>query len=74
MGLGDTKVPALDEVSDTPAGHFGPGGDIGWGAKLNGVVPFAYLKDVPQCMVDDHPVSRLDELLPWIWEPPQASL
>ena len=32
MGLGDTKIPALDEVTDAPAGHFGPGGDIGRGA------------------------------------------
>ena len=36
-------------------------------AKLNGVEPFAYLKDVLQRMSDGHPMSRLDELLPWNW-------
>ena len=36
-------------------------------AKLNDVEPFAYLKDVLECMTDGHPISRLDELLPWNW-------
>lgn len=36
-------------------------------AKLNGVEPYAYLKDVIQRMTDDHPQSRIDELLPWNW-------
>ena len=36
-------------------------------AKLNGVEPYAYLADVPQRMVDGHPASRLDDLLPWNW-------
>lgn len=38
-------------------------------AKLNGVEPFAYLQDVLQRMLDGHPISRLDELLPWNWKP-----
>ena len=38
-------------------------------AKLNNVEPFAYLKDVLQRMVDGHPMSRLDDLLPWNWAP-----
>ncbi|MET3970641.1 IS66 family transposase [Bradyrhizobium sp. S3.9.1] len=37
--------------------------------KLNGVEPYAYLRDVLQRMVDGHPVNRLDELLPWSWKP-----
>ncbi len=38
-------------------------------AKLNGIEPYAYLKDVLQRMVDGHPMSRLDDLLPWNWTP-----
>jgi len=38
-------------------------------AKLNGVEPFAYLKDVLQRMLDGHPASLIDELLPWNWRP-----
>lgn len=37
--------------------------------KLNGVEPYAYLKDVLARMVDGHLVNRLDELLPWAWKP-----
>ncbi|HET8700440.1 MAG TPA: IS66 family transposase [Nitrococcus sp.] len=36
-------------------------------AKLNDVEPFAYLKDVLERMTDGHPISQLDELLPWNW-------
>lgn len=36
-------------------------------AKLNDVEPFAYLTDVLQRMSDGHPLSRLDDLLPWKW-------
>jgi len=32
-------------------------------AKLNDVEPFAYLRDVLECLSD--PMSRLDDLLPW---------
>ena len=37
-------------------------------AKLSGVEPFTYLRDVLQKMIDGHPVNRLDELLPWTWK------
>jgi transposase len=37
--------------------------------KLNGVEPYAYLRDVLTRMVDGHLVNRLDELLPWVWKP-----
>lgn len=36
-------------------------------AKLNGVEPYAYLKDVLDRLAAGHPMSRLDELLPWNW-------
>jgi hypothetical protein len=37
-------------------------------AKLNGVEPFAYLSDVLD-RIADHPIRRIDELLPWNWSP-----
>jgi transposase len=38
-------------------------------AKLNGVEPYAYLKDVLERLVHGHPMSRIHELLPWKWKP-----
>ncbi len=38
-------------------------------AKLNNVEPFAYLKDILERMSGGHPMSRIDELLPWNWRP-----
>lgn len=35
-------------------------------AKLNGVEPEAWLRDVLG-RIGDHPINRLDELLPWHW-------
>jgi len=40
--------------------------------KLNDVEPFAYLKDVLGHMSSGQPMSRLDDLLPWNWTPPDA--
>ncbi len=37
--------------------------------KLNGVEPFAYLRDILERMVNGYPASRLAELLPWNWNP-----
>src|ERR1700694_6047557 len=53
------------------------GGGVRWAivcsliatAKLNNVEPFTWLRDVLQRMTDGHPASRLDELLPWNWQP-----
>ena len=41
-------------------------------AKLNDVEPFAYLKDILERMSGGHPMSRIDELLPWNWRPANA--
>ena len=42
-------------------------------AKLNDVDPQAWLADV-LARIADHPATRLDELLPWNWEPRAAAL
>ena len=34
-------------------------------AKLNGIEPFAWLRETLTLMVNGHPVSGLDNLLPW---------
>ncbi len=34
-------------------------------AKLTGVNPEAYLRDTLQKIADGHPISRIDELMPW---------
>jgi len=38
-------------------------------AKLNGVEPYAYLKDLLERMANGHPMRQLAELLPWNWKP-----
>jgi transposase len=40
-------------------------------AKLSGLDPEAYLADIV-ARINDHPVSRLDNLLPWNWTPALA--
>lgn len=37
--------------------------------KLNGVEPFAYIADVMQKIAEGWPNSRIDELMPWAWNP-----
>ena len=37
-------------------------------AKLNSIDPQAYLADILD-RIHDHKINRLDELLPWNWEP-----
>ena len=37
--------------------------------KLNGVEPYAYLRDILERMVNGYPANRLQDLLPWNWKP-----
>jgi transposase len=39
-------------------------------AKLNGLHPEAYLADVRD-RIGDHPIGRIDGLLPWAWRTPE---
>jgi transposase len=41
-------------------------------AKLNEVEPYAYLKDVLERVSAGHPMSQIDDLLPWNWKPQSA--
>ena len=41
-------------------------------AKLNGLNPEAYLAAVLDRMARGHPINRIDELLPWNFQPPLA--
>lgn len=38
-------------------------------AKLNNAEPQAWITDVLQRLTDGHPISRVDDLLPWNWQP-----
>ena len=42
-------------------------------AKMNDVDPQAWLADV-LARIAEHPVHKLDELLPWNWQPLRASV
>ena len=41
-------------------------------ALLNGIEPYAYLREVLGCIAD-HPINRIDELLPWNLDLTEAS-
>lgn len=38
-------------------------------AKINGVEPFAYFKATLEAIANGHPASRIDQLLPWNFQP-----
>ncbi len=40
--------------------------------KMNGVEPYAWLKDTLEKIAAGHPNSRIDELLPWSFKPPSS--
>lgn len=38
-------------------------------AKVNGVEPFAYLKATLEAVAASHPQAKIDDLLPWNFNP-----
>jgi transposase len=66
---------ALNRKNALFAGH--DEGGKAWGriaslietAKINGVEPFAYLKATLEAIANGHPKRRIDELLPWNFNP-----
>jgi transposase len=66
---------ALNRKNALFAGH--DEGGIAWGriaslietCKINGVEPFAYLKATLTAIANGHPQSRIEDLLPWNFNP-----
>jgi IS66 C-terminal element len=58
---------ALFAGSDGGAAHWAVIASLIETCKLIGVEPRAYLADVISRIVNGHPQSRLDELLPWAY-------
>lgn len=64
---------ALFAGSDAGAEHWATIASLIETAKLNGVEPMAYLTDVITKIVNGHPNSQIDDLLPWAYaEMPEA--
>src|SRR4051812_16408084 len=62
-----TRKNALFAGSDGGAAHWAVIASLVETCKLIGVEPQAYLADVIRRIVNGHPQSRLDELLPWAY-------
>jgi transposase len=60
-----TRKNALFAGSDGGAEHWAVVASLIESCKLLGVEPHAYLADVISRIVNSHPQSRLDDLLPW---------
>lgn len=66
---------ALNRKNALFAGH--DEGGAAWGrlaslietCKINGIEPFAYLKSTLEAIAAGHPKSRIDDLLPWNFQP-----
>ena len=55
---------AVDRVIGDPAEHFAQVGFRIETAKLNGLDPELYLREVLR-RIADHPINRIGDLLPW---------
>ena len=58
---------ALFAGSDRGAEHWAVIASLVETCKLTGVEPLGYLTDVISRIVNSHPQSRIDELLPWAY-------
>jgi len=62
-----TRKNALFAGSDGGAEHWAVIASLIETCKLNGVEPYSYLADVLTRIVNGHPQSGLDQLLPWTY-------
>ena len=62
-----TRKVALFAGSDGGAQHWAVAASLIESCKLNAIDPQAYLADVITKIVNGHPNSRIDELLPWAY-------
>lgn len=60
---------ALFAGSDGGAEHWAVVAPLIETCKLNGVEPLSYLTDVLTRIVNGHPNSQIDDLLPWAYLP-----
>lgn len=67
-----TRKNALFAGSDGGAEHWAVIASLIETCKLTGIEPHGYLTDVITRIVNAHPQSRLDELLPWAYPTTQA--
>ncbi len=63
-----TRKNALFAGSDGGAEHWAVIASLIETCKLNQVDPHAYLTDIVTKIVNGHPNTRLDELLPWVYQ------
>ena len=64
-----TRKNALFAGSDGGAEHWAVIASLIETCKLNDVDPLAYLTDVLTSIVNGHPNSAIDQLLPWVYRP-----
>lgn len=65
---------ALFAGSDAGAEHWATIASLIETAKLNGVEPLAYLSDILTRIVNRHPNSQIDDLLPWVYAAKSSEL
>lgn len=68
-----TRKNALFAGSDGGAEHWAVIASLVETCKLNDIDPQAYLADVITRIVNGHPSSRIDDLMPWVY-PAQPAL
>ena len=59
------RTPAMQSGSDGGAEHWAVIASLIESCKLLGVEPHGYIADVITRIVNRHPQTRLDDLLPW---------
>lgn len=69
-----TRKNALFAGSDGGGEHWAVLASLIATCKLNGVDPQGYVADVIGRIVQGHPNSRLDELLPWAYAAPISAV